>query len=243
MVPRRIPSSTISVPPLRSIHSRRWSRYSRLNWPEATSCGSISKPAIDSAAAASTCATLGRARTRSSQPASADPGGGGRGEIAPAEGLAVEPRPPGELALEPRVRAAHLLGGAREQPRGKLARRALEDADLVDGPVDRLVVGVAELLDHAHACTRGRPAREQRRLGPAILDVLEDDRRVEDRRVAVEERGHLEPRARGRKGRVAAEEIRKPRLEGDALLEERDLHLLRVGGQRVLVEDDRHARS
>src|SRR5262245_13097956 len=38
---RCIPSSTMSTPPLRSIHSRRWSRYSRTKWPERTSSGSI----------------------------------------------------------------------------------------------------------------------------------------------------------------------------------------------------------
>src|SRR5262249_38676707 len=38
MLPFRIPSRTTSTPPLRSIHSRRWSRYSRRNCPEATSC-------------------------------------------------------------------------------------------------------------------------------------------------------------------------------------------------------------
>src|SRR4029450_13422722 len=41
---RCMPSSTMPTPPLRSIHSRRWSRYSRTKCPERTSSGSIYKP-------------------------------------------------------------------------------------------------------------------------------------------------------------------------------------------------------
>src|SRR5439155_23336041 len=72
----RIPSSTISTPPLRIIHSRRWSRYSRTNWPDAMSCGSISKPPMLAAAASTTAATLGRVRTRSRHAARREPSGG-----------------------------------------------------------------------------------------------------------------------------------------------------------------------
>src|SRR5438093_9688823 len=77
MLPLRMPSSTISIPPLRTIHSRRWSRYSRLKSPDSMSCGSISKPCMLSAAAAKAAATLGRALTRSSQAARRVPAGGG----------------------------------------------------------------------------------------------------------------------------------------------------------------------
>src|SRR5207253_4420998 len=72
----RIPSSTISTPPLRIIHSRRWSRYSRTNCPEAMSCGSISKPPMLAVAASATAATLGRVLTRPSQAARREPSGG-----------------------------------------------------------------------------------------------------------------------------------------------------------------------
>src|SRR5204863_2741454 len=77
MLPLRMPSSTMSIPPLRTIHSRRWSRYSRLKSPDSMSCGSISKPCMLSAAAAKAAATLGRALTRSSQAARRVPAGGG----------------------------------------------------------------------------------------------------------------------------------------------------------------------
>ena len=39
MLFRSMPCSTISLPPLRIIQSRRWSRYSRLCLPSAISCG------------------------------------------------------------------------------------------------------------------------------------------------------------------------------------------------------------
>src|SRR5439155_991387 len=77
MLPLRMPSSTTSTPPLRIIHSSRWSRYSRLKSPDSTSCGSISKPRMLSAAAAKAAVTLGRAHTRSSQAARRVPGPGG----------------------------------------------------------------------------------------------------------------------------------------------------------------------
>src|SRR5262249_45699687 len=89
---------------------------------------------------------------------------------------------------------------------------------------------------HPHAGTRRRRLGQQRRLRPAILDVLEDDRRIEDRDLAVEECGHLAPRARGGEGRVGTEQVGQLRLERNALLEERDLHLLRVRREGMLVE-------
>src|SRR5262249_55467546 len=68
---------------------------------------------------------------------------------------------------------------------------------------------------------------------------FEDDCRVEDPRVAVDQGGHLETGARrGEGGIVARHEVGQPTLELDALLGQGDLHLLGVRGQRVLVEDD-----
>src|SRR5262249_17142113 len=84
MLPFRIPSRTTSMPPLRNIHSRRWSRYSRRNWPEATSCGNISNPAMLWVAGWRVVATLGRSTTRACQAARADPSAGGAPVIAAA---------------------------------------------------------------------------------------------------------------------------------------------------------------
>ena len=53
-----------------------------------------------------------------------------------------------------------LLACALEHLLGELAGRALEGADLGDAPVDRVVVGVADLFDHpaARALDRARRA-------------------------------------------------------------------------------------
>ena len=59
------------------------------------------------------------------------------------------------------------------------------------------------------------------------------------RRVAVDERRHLEPRVRRAERRIAArQEVRHRGLERDALLDERELHLLRVRRERMLEELD-----
>src|SRR5262245_26342364 len=163
------------------------------------SCGIISNPCMLSAPAANAAATLGRARARSSQPASRVPSAGGLPAVAapwtngtmavaPAEGRAVEPLPVSELPVEVRVHARNLLAPAREELRRKLTRRALEDVDLHGGPRDRLVIGVAEFLEHAHARPLRRGRGKKRRRRPPLLDVLEDDRRVEDVRLAVDQR-------------------------------------------------------
>src|SRR5262249_45177774 len=89
---------------------------------------------------------------------------------------------------------------------------------------------------------RGGLHRQERRLRPAVLDVLEDDGRVEDGVAVVYERRDLTARAHPCELLVAAEEGRHLQVELHALLVERDLDLLRVGRERVLVER-RHART
>ena len=164
-------------------------------------------------------------------------------EVAPTERVDVEERARPQLLLEPGVDAGRLLGGAAEKPLGETTLRALEDVDLEAGPVDRLVVGVADVLEHAHPrALRGR-LRQQRRRRPAVLDVLEDHRRVEDCCVAVDQGRHLEARVEGAElSEVAAGERWDLGLERHALLGERDLHLLRVRGEWMLVELH-HARD
>src|SRR5437899_2597768 len=168
---------------------------------------------------------------------------GGDRQVAPPEGPAVEPGPIAELPLEVALHARRLLGAAGEESLGERTAGALEDADLHRGPADRLDVGVAQLLEHAHARALGGGGGEERRRRPAVLDVLEDDGRVEDPGVAVHQRGHLEARVGGREGVVPpAHEVGQPALDGDALLGERDLDLLRVGRERMLVEEN-HGRG
>src|SRR4029077_12707822 len=111
--------------------------------------------------------------------------GGIDAEIAPAEGVAVEPRPGGKLAIEPDVQALGLLAAACEEIVLTRAVHATHHHYLVDAPDDGFVRRVAEVLEHADAGALGGALRQERRVGPAIFDVLEDDRRVEDRDVAV----------------------------------------------------------
>src|SRR5438094_132029 len=90
-------------------------------------------------------------------------------QVAPPEGGAVEPGPVGELPLEVAVHARCLRGAAGEELLGERASGAPEDADLHRGPADRLDVGVAQLLQHAHARALGRRGREERRPRPGPL--------------------------------------------------------------------------
>ena len=146
---------------------------------------------------------------RSSQAASPEPvgrrvaahGGGvheGTTDRSPQpKSVAVEERPVAELAVEVGVDAGDLLGGARQQLVGGLAGGALKDAHLEHRPVDGLVVGVAELLEHAHAGARRAPLGSSGGSRPAVLEVFEDDGRIEDRGVAVDQRRHFLARVGG----------------------------------------------
>jgi hypothetical protein len=163
-------------------------------------------------------------------------------QIGPAEGGATEPGSLAEALREPDVHAARLLGSPSHQLLGERAGGAAEDENLGDGPVDGLIVRVAHVLDHAGLCSRERRRRQERRRGPAFLQVFEDDGRVEDGLAVDFERRHFEARIHRHVvvERRPRTDGRLPQLEGDALLQQRDLHLLRVGRQRVLVEYDAH---
>src|SRR5438876_477164 len=95
-------------------------------------------------------------------------------QVAPPEGPAVEPGPIGELPLEVAMRARRLLGAAGEESLGKRPAGALEDADLHRGPADRLDVGVAQLLEHAHARALGGGDRDLLRVGRERMLVEEN---------------------------------------------------------------------
>src|SRR5262249_12882816 len=143
-------------------------------------------------------------------------------DVAPAEGRAVEPDTVAEVALEPAVRARDLARAAGEQPFRLVPGRSPEHPDLHRGPDDRLVVRVAQVLDHTYAGALGRGRRQERRRRPAVLDVFQDHGRVEDPGIAVDERRYLEAWVRRGEVRILpAHEVGQPALEGDTLLGER----------------------
>ena len=146
--------------------------------PDSTSGPRFWNAAIDSATA---CGALLRARraraTRSSQAASFEPAGGGKplhlrrrrrtGRRDRSPQPKASPLKYGAVA-ELRARARRCTPAICSPARaidllGELALGAAEDADLGERPVDRLVVGVADLLDHAHAgALRGRRRQQWR---------------------------------------------------------------------------------
>src|SRR5262249_1187640 len=77
------------------------------------------------------------------------------GDVAGTEALAVEPLAASELALEPGVYSAPLIGGAHRQRFGERSARSTEETDLVESPIDRLNVGVADVLDHPYTSALG----------------------------------------------------------------------------------------
>src|ERR1700753_3789475 len=114
MLFRSSPFRTTSRPPDLIIHSRRWSRYSRLNSPFSTSSATLAMPVVRAMAAISAVVSItdGLALARPRPGARPPPRGGGgplpagaveerrHRQVAPAEGLAVEPLPRAELAFE-----------------------------------------------------------------------------------------------------------------------------------------------
>src|SRR5262245_63309922 len=92
-------------------------------------------------------------------------------DVAPSEGVAVEVRSRAEGAVEIGVHAGALLAGARLEAIGELAGGAAEDPHLEDGPVDGLVVRVADLLEQAHPRALRSTCGQQRGRRPAILEV------------------------------------------------------------------------
>ena len=103
------------------------------------------------------------------------------------------------------MHAGDLLAGPGRQAVGGLTGCPPEVTDLGQRPVDRLVVRVAELLDHAHAGALGGARRQHRGRRVAVLEVLENDRRVENVEIAVDEAGHFPPRTGPFEGGVGAE--------------------------------------
>ena len=150
-----------------------------------------------------------------------------------------------ELALEPRVRTRPLLRGAREAALGVLARRTLEDPYLHDRPVDR---PRSTCRTSPRSCARepGRRGSAGSSAGVGQRSSMYSRMMVESKiaYVAVHQRRHLAPRVqRARTRRVAAEDVRHRRdSNATPFSSEGDLHLLRVGRQRVLVEH-RHSRA
>ena len=121
----------------------------------------------------------------------------------------------------------------------ELAFGAPEPADFRQPPVDRLEVGVHRLFQHPHARPFGRRLRQEGGIGPAVLDVFEDDGGIEDADRAVHEGRNLRPGVRldefarrAARAKAAGGEC----LEGLALLAQGDLDLLSVGRERVVVE-------
>jgi hypothetical protein len=61
------------------------------------------------------------------------------------------------------------------------ARRAPEPQQLAKAPIRRLVLRIADFLDHTGFRAGERIARQHSGLGPAFLNVFEDRGRIEDR--------------------------------------------------------------
>jgi hypothetical protein len=105
---------------------------------------------------------------------------------------------------------------------------------------------VGAQLHHAHLGTRGRPpwshGRHQRRLRIGLLQVFEDQGRIEQRDVAVDQHRHLALGIGGEHVRVLRliaallGEGHHHALESEALLAERDLHLAREQAQGPGIE-------
>jgi hypothetical protein len=137
---------------------------------------------------------------------------------------------------------ADLFDRRRAQRRPQTLAAAAKEADLAEAPVDRLPVGVADLLDHPHPRPLRRGGRHHRRLREPLLKVFQDDRRIEDGRALVGERGDFEARVElGEAGIVAAraDRVGGDELERQALFAQQDAHLLGVGRQRMFVQQDR----
>src|SRR5471032_2704715 len=72
-----------------------------------------------------------------------------------------------------------------------------------------------------------------------VLEIFQDDCRVEDARLAINQSRHFEAWTGGgkRAGRQSGtQSLRCLEIEGESLLAQRDLHFLRIGRQRMFVE-------
>ena len=71
----------------------------------------------------------------------------------------AEPFRLGQFPLQPTVHATQLFCGAGAEGIRELPRGAFEVTDLAKSPIDRLEMGVANLLDHARASPLERVCR------------------------------------------------------------------------------------
>ena len=179
IVPLARPSSTMFVPPLFIIHSRRWSRYWRtigmrpLAGPPASS---VFRHSASSRAFLLHARALAAAREPGREPREAvaerhaeqlrRPEMGKHRRVAAPEARAVHELAAFELALEAPPDAPQLLAGARRHLGRLLGLGALEVVQLHQPPVDRLELRVAHLLEHADARAIRRRVGHHRRPRP-----------------------------------------------------------------------------
>ena len=103
--------------------------------------------------------------------------------------------------------------------------------DFAKSPIDRLILGVHDVFDHARPGTGRRVVRLQGRGRPALFDILEDDGGIENRRAVFGHKGRdFRARIDFQKGGDAARAdcIRCQALEVDFLFAQRHFVFLRI---------------
>ena len=181
------------LPPARIIHSNRWSRYSRRRPPVRYKSAAVAiRPAAASNSPKSPPPPGAPATVRAIAPAaSPDPGRARNGRNGSPS--VQPPRPPSRSArrrTSPRrpdarsATAAMLACHAPPRPSAFSPTRHRHAGTTAarQSPVDGFILCVANVFGHPRLGARQRIARQQRRRGPAFLDVLKDHGGVEDRR-------------------------------------------------------------
>src|SRR5260221_2806436 len=167
-------------------------------------------------------------------------------EIGPAKSGTDEPFLGSELAREPLVYSARLGRRMRFDRAGTLALGALEPAQFTQAPIDRLEMRVHHFLDCPRPVARGTIARQKGGLRPFVFDIFENDRRIENGHIAIDQRRNLAPRIGLQELLVrptASDRNGHSRFVSDSLLVERDLDLLCIRRKRMLIDNETHFLS
>ena len=160
-----------------------------------------------------------------------------RGHVGSGERVAEEVVATVEERLEAVERGRDPALELGDPPAVRLRHQLLR-GDQVRRPLPDLVEPVEEAAKLFAACG---VAREERRLGEALLQVLEDPRRVVQDEVAVDENGH-ELLAADLAGRAAVRRVDVDPLDRHALVRERERHALNVRRERNPVNAERVGR-